>query len=75
MVDLPKDVMTEEIDYSDQDIEMSLRVTSLRGANSGRWLWLQSHRGSDPSRIYAGGGVTSPGFRRTEELAEKMQSR
>ncbi len=76
VVDLPKDVMTEEIDYSDQDIEMSLRgYRVLKSANSGQVV-MAAKAIEEATRplIYAGGGVTSSGAsEELKELAEKMQ--
>lgn len=76
VVDLPKDVMTGEIEVSDEAVEMSLRgYRVLKTPNAGQVV-LAAKAIEESSRpiIYAGGGVISSGASpELKELAEKMQ--
>ena len=76
VVDLPKDVMTGEIEVSDEAVEMSLRgYRVLKTPNAGQVV-LAAKAIEEASRplIYAGGGVIGSGAsRELKELAEKMQ--
>lgn len=76
VVDLPKDVMVEEIDYSADDVEMSLRgYRVLKSPNTGQVV-MAAKAMEEATRplIYAGGGVISSGASdELKELAEKMQ--
>ena len=76
VVDLPKDVMTGEAEYSEEGVEMSLRgYRLLKNANSGQVV-LAAKAIEDARRplIYAGGGVIGSGASaELKELAEKMQ--
>ncbi|MGE5543749.1 MAG: biosynthetic-type acetolactate synthase large subunit [Bacillota bacterium] len=76
VVDLPKDVMTGEIEFSEGGVEMSLRgYRVLKSPNAGQVL-LAAKAIEEANRplIYAGGGVISSGASpELKELAEKMQ--
>ncbi|NLV16650.1 MAG: biosynthetic-type acetolactate synthase large subunit [Syntrophomonadaceae bacterium] len=76
VVDLPKDVMAQEIDFLDDEIEMSLRgYRILKSANTGQVL--AAAKAIDEAArplIYAGGGViSSEASSELTELAGKMQ--
>ncbi|NLB18906.1 MAG: biosynthetic-type acetolactate synthase large subunit [Syntrophomonadaceae bacterium] len=75
VVDLPKDVMAQEIDFSDDEIEMSLRgYRVLKNANTGQVV-AAAKAIEEAARplIYAGGGViSSEASSELIELAEKM---
>jgi acetolactate synthase-1/2/3 large subunit len=76
VVDLPRDVMTGEAEYSEEGVEMSLRgYRVLKSANAGQVV-LAAKAIEEAKRplIYAGGGViSSNASAELRELAEKMQ--
>ena len=76
VVDLPKDVMTGEIDFSEGDVEMSLRgYRVLKSPNTGQVV-MAAKAIEEATRplIYVGGGVISSGASdELRELVEKTQ--
>ncbi|NLW45529.1 MAG: biosynthetic-type acetolactate synthase large subunit [Syntrophomonadaceae bacterium] len=76
LVDLPRDVMTAEIEFSEEDVRMSLRgYRVLKNANAGQVLMAaKAIEEAKRPLIYAGGGVVSSGAAaELKELAEKME--
>jgi len=76
LVDLPRDVMTGEIEFSEENVKMSLRgYRVLKSPNAGQVV-LAAKAIEEAKRplIYAGGGViSSDAAPELRELAEKME--
>ncbi len=76
LVDLPRDVMTREIEFSEENVKMSLRgYRVLKSPNAGQVV-LAAKAIEEAKRplIYAGGGViSSDAALELRELAEKME--
>jgi acetolactate synthase-1/2/3 large subunit len=76
LVDLPRDVMTREIEFSEESVNMSLRgYRVLKNPNAGQVVMAaKAIEEAKRPLIYAGGGVISSGASpELKELAEKME--